>query len=732
MDTIRTTALSRRSLLVSSGAFGIAVTFGVFDDALTATAAAPFQANAWVTIDGDGTVTLMSPASEMGQGAMTALPSMIAEDLDADWSKVRVVQSPDDIKTYGNPQFFGLLITVGSRATPGYYEKLRIVGAQARKVLLANAAESWKVPVDELSTEPGVVVHAKSGRRISYGEIAKSATVPNPVPEATKADLKPLARCRYIGKDIPRVDVPLKVNGTAIYGIDTQLPNMLYASVLHAPVQGEKPETIDDAAAKAIKGVTQITPLPHGVAVIGETVEATMKAKAALKVAWSSASPARSYTTSANIAEEYRKLAADWSQKSVDMVKEGDAAGAIAGAAKVISADYFSDHVAHICMEPMSATVVVDGDRVEIWASNQSPTDMKHIGARFGGTTEDKVKVHTPLLGGGFGRRTDGDEVAEAVALAKTLPGRPIKVIWSREDDIQQDMWRPLAAQHVEVGLDANGNIVGWRHRVVAQSYIARAIPPLFEKMGGKDVVSASGGEFRYAVPSHQVDYIRAARGIEVGAWRGVASGYTKFAIETMIDEVAAQKGIDSLALRLDLLKQDQRSITVLKAVAEMAKWGEKRADGHALGLAYSDALNTYTAAVVEASVNQQTGEIRVHHIWAAVNPGIALQPKNVVAQMEGAMIFGLGAALIEQINLTNGEPKESNFHDYRVTRMSDVPPIEIKVISTEDPPTGIGEAGVPVVGPAIANAVAKLTGKRLRQLPMLPGRVLATLKGTA
>ena len=322
--------------------------------------------------------------------------------------------------------------------------------------------------------------------------------------------------------------------------------------------------------------------------------------------------------------------------------------------------------------------------------------------------------------------------MAEAVALAKTLPGRPIKVIWSREDDIQQDMWRPLAAQHVEVGLDANGNIVGWRHRVVAQSYIARAIPPLFEKMGGKDVVSASGGEFRYAVPSHQVDYIRAARGIEVGAWRGVASGYTKFAIETMIDEVAAQKGIDPLALRLDLLKQDQRSITVLKTVAEMAKWSEKRGDGHALGLAYSDALNTYTAAVVEASVNQQTGEIRVHHIWAAVNPGIALQPKNVGAQMEGAMIFGLGAALIEQVNLTNGEPKESNFHDYRVTRMSDVPPIEIKVISTEDPPTGIGEAGVPVVGPAIANAVAQLTGKRLRQLPMLPSRVLATLKGTA
>jgi CO/xanthine dehydrogenase Mo-binding subunit len=324
---------------------------------------------------------------------------MIAEDLDADWSKVRVVQSPDDNKTYGNPGFFGLLVTVGSRATPGYYEKLRIAGAQARKVLLVNAAANWKVPVEELSTEPSIVVHAKSGRRISYGEIAKFATIPNPIPEATNADLKPLAQCRYIGKDLPRVDIPLKVNGTAIYGIDTQLPNTLYASVLHAPVQGEKPETIDDSGAKAVKGVVQVTPLPHGVAVIGDTVEGTIKGKAAHKVTWSNSAAARNYTTSAN---------------------------------------------------------------------------------------------------------------------------------------------------------------------------------------------------------------------------------------------------------------------------------------------------------------------------------------------MDGAMIFGLGAALIEQVNLTNGVPKESNFHDYRVTRMADVPPIEIKVISTDNPPTGIGEAGVPVVGPAIANAVARLTGKRLRQLPMLPSRVLAALHGTA
>ncbi len=732
MDKIQTQALSRRSFLVASGAVGVAVTFGSFDDVQRAHTAAPFQPNAWVTIDGDGTITIMSPASEMGQGTMTALPALVAEDLDADWNKVRVVQSPDDAKTYGNPQFFGLLITVGSRAIPGYYEKLRIAGAQARKILLVNAADTLKVPVEELTTEPGVVVHAKSGRKVGYGDIAKNATVPSPIPEATKTDLKPIAQCRFIGKDLPRVDVPLKVNGSAKYGIDTELPNMLYASVLHAPVQGEKPAKIDDAAAKAVKGVVQVTPLPSAVAVVGETVEATMKGKAALKVTWSTTSAARNYTTNANTAEEYRKLASDWTQKSVDMVKEGDPAGAISSAAKVLSAEYLSDHVAHICMEPMNATVVVNSDRVEIWASNQSPSDMKEFGAQVGGTTEDKVNVNTPFLGGGFGRRTDGDEVIEAVALAKTMPGRPIKVIWSREDDIQQDMWRQFAAQHVEVGLDASGNIVGWRHRVVAQSYIARAIPAVFEKTGGKDVVSAGGGDFRYAVPNHQVDYIRAARGIEIGAWRATASGYTKFAIETILDEVAAVKRVDPLDLRLALLKDHPRSLKVLQTVAEMANWKQKRPDGRALGIAYSDALNSYTAAVAEVSVDRQSGQIHVHHMWAAVDPGIVVQPKNVVAQMEGAMIFGLGAALIEQINLKNGVPQESNFNDYRVMRMSDVPPIEIKVISTDNPPTGIGEAGVPVVAPAIANAVAQLTGKRLRQLPMLPSRVQAAIRGAA
>jgi Aerobic-type carbon monoxide dehydrogenase, large subunit CoxL/CutL homologs len=607
---------------------------------------------------------------------------------------------------------------------------VRLAGAQARKVLLANAARMLNVPVAELTTDNGTVVHKKSGRKLGYGDIAKSATMPDPMPKATKADLKPLDQCRFIGKDHARVDIPLKVNGQAKYGIDTQLPDMLYASVLHPPVQGEKPAKIDDKAAKAIKGVISVHPLPRGVAVVGKTLEATMRGKAALKVAWTTTSKARKYSND-SLADEYTKLAGDWSHPSVDMLKNGDAAGTIGKAAKVISANYVADHVAHCCMEPLNATALVKGDQVWVWTSNQSVIDMKLAGAQGAGTKPDKVKVARPFLGGGFGRRTDHDVALEAVQLAKIMQGTPVKVIWSREDDVTQDMWRPFAAQRLEVGLDDKGDIVGWRHRVVAASYMARAIPPLFKKLGGKDPVSASGGDFRYAVPAQQVDYVRAQSGFEVGAWRGIAAGYTKFAVETMMDEVAAAKGVDPIELRISLLQKHPRSIAVLKAVAEMSGWNKPRSDGHALGVAYSDAVESHTAAVVEVSLDRQSGQIHVHHLWAAVDPGVVVQPKNVAAQIESAMVMSLGVALREQIRLKNGEPQETNFDSYQVLRMSEIPPIEVKVISTDNPPTGIGEAGVPVVAPAIANAVAKLTGgKRLRHLPMTPERVKNALQG--
>lgn len=730
MQIVETSAISRRSFLVSSGGVGVAVAFGALPKSAFAATGSGFDATAWVGIGTDGIVTIMAPASEMGQGVMTVLPLIVAEELDVDWRKVRTMQSPSNAQIYGNPAWGGKLITYGSSTVFGYWDKLRIAGAQARKVLLVSAAESWKVPVAELSTESGTVVHKKSGKKISYAALAKTAKVPNPMPEVTKEELKPASAYRYIGKNVPRVDVPSKVNGSGKYGQDIQLPGMLYVAVLHPPVQGEKPEAVNDAAAKAVKGIKAITPMPFGVAVIGDSVEGTKKAKALLKVTWTTTAMARNYTSS-KIGEEYRQIAADKGQKGFPMVKKGgDVPAALAGAAKVVSAEYFNDHVSHTCMEPMNATAVVNGDKVEIWASNQAPSIMQALCAKAVGTTPDKVVVNTPLLGGGFGRRSEGNEVVEAVLLAKMMPGTPLKVIWSREDDIANDTFRPLAAQRIDVGLDAAGNIVGWHHRLVCASVFKRTAPEIMEKTGGMDAVSAGGGGVAYAFPAQLVEFVRADRGIEVGAWRGISPGYMCFAIESMIDELAAVKGTDPVAFRLDLLKSDPRATAVVKAAAEMSGWGKRKlAAGHAMGFAYSNLIRGYQAGAVEISLDKATGTIKVHNMWAAVDCGRALQPRNVWVQMEGSMLFGLGAALVEHLDIVNGEVQQVNFNQYKVQRMSDIPPIDIKIIPSEAPPSGMGEAGISVVASAIADAVAKLSGgKRVRQLPMSPARVKAVI----
>jgi isoquinoline 1-oxidoreductase beta subunit len=731
---LHTSALSRRSFLVSVGGTGIAVAFGglphdAFGAAVAPAAEGNYRPNAWVTIAADGTVTIISPASEMGQGVMTSMPMLIAEDMDADWRKVRIVQAPADAKNYGNPGFNGVQLTGGSRTTPGYYERLRLVGAQARKIILASAADMLNVPASELTTEPNKVVHKTSGRSLDYGDIAKAGKLPDPLPQATKSDLKPADQWRYIGNPhMTRIDVPSKVDGSAKFGIDVQLPNMLYAAVLRSPVQGEKPETIDDAAAKAVKGVTRIVPLPYGVGIIGETVEATIRAKELLKATWTNVSEVRNYTSD-KLLEEYRDIGRELAKTGVTVHREGDAPAAIAGAIKVIAVDYMSDHVSHATMEPMNATALVAGDTVEVWAPTQSPTITQSVAARVAGTTSDKVKVTTTLLGGGFGRKAEGDFILDAVLLAKAMQGRPVKVIWSREDDVRHDKYRPLEAQHVQVGLDANGNIVGWRHRIVAQSIYARTFPAQFERGGGKDGTVTEGLEFNYHVPAHLVEFIRQSNGQDVGFWRAVGAGYTKFAIECVVDEIAAAKGVDPLAFRLELLNDQPRARKVIETVAKMADWARGR-DGRALGLAYSDAWGAHCAQIAEVSLNRQSGEIRVHNIWCAVDPGVAIQPLNIEAQMIGGITHGAGYALFEQINFVNGEVQESNFDTYRVMRMSEAPDIKVTVIPTpENPPTGIGEVGLPPTGPAIANAVARLAGGvRLRHYPFLPERVKAAL----
>jgi isoquinoline 1-oxidoreductase beta subunit len=731
------TPLSRRAFLATTGGVSVAVAFGGLSGTALAQGAAMLKPNAWVTIAANGTITIMAPAAEMGQGVMTALPAVLADELDADWKMVKVQQAPADAKSFGNPGFGGLQATGGSRTTQHYFQPLRMAGAQARQVLLAAAAEQWKVPVGELSTEPSMVVHAKSKRKTSYGALAAKAKVPAQLPKLEEKDLKPASAWRYIGKPVPRVDLQVKVMGKADFGMDVQLPGMLYAAILRAPVQGEKPEKVDDAAAKAVKGVVAVAPLPYGVAVVGTTVEATKKGKAALKVEWSKTAPARSYDSD-KIVQEYLAVARDEKKAGVIVEKHGDAAQAIAGAAKTITAEYVSDHVSHACMEPMNATARFADGKFEVWAPTQAPTLIQVVGGIVFKTTPDKITVHSTFLGGGFGRRFELDFAFDAMGLAMHSGGKPVKVIWSREDDIQNDKFRPLTVQALKVGLDKDGNIVGWQHRLVGESIFARSIPDAFKAMKGRDPAFDDGAELVYDVPATSIEFLREPRGVDVGFWRAVGCGYTKFAIETLIDELAREKKMDPVAYRLELLKKQPRAAAVVKAVAEMAEWGKKR-EGRHLGIAYADfgpelpvtsPMKNHCAQVAEISFDRGSGEIRVHNVWCAVDPGIAVNPAIIEAQIESGLVYGISAALYEQITIKGGEVQQANFDTYRVLRMQEVPEIHVKIMpSLKDPPSGIGEVGTPPIAPAIANAIAAATGVKLRHLPMSPERVKAALK---
>nr|WP_166178591.1 molybdopterin cofactor-binding domain-containing protein [Altererythrobacter segetis] len=721
-------ALTRRSFLISASAVNVVLLLG--SDFAAAGQNASFTPNAWVAIDEDDYVTIVAPAAEMGQGVRTALPLILAEELDADWSRVRVTETPQDSEVFGNPAFTPLfgspqLTTVSSLTVAGYYDKLRLAGAQARKILMTKTAGIWNVPLNELSTAPGQVLHVKTGRTMSFGAIAKHPSAVGYVADVTLGELKKPSHFRLIGRDVGRVDVPSKVDGSARYAIDTQQPGMLYACVAFPEVQHERPMSVDDSAAKGVPGVIKIVSLPVGVGIIAENIEAAMLAKSHLKVEWSATSKARDYDSDLVLAD-YQRLARDRTQAATTMFAAGNSAAAIEGSASVLTAEFFSEHLAHMTMEPLNVTVKVDGDVIDIWSGTQGPTRLKMLAAQFGHTTPDKVNVHAQLLGGAFGRRLDGDDMLVALMLAQSVPGRPVKMIWLREDDIRNDKLRPLTAQRVELGLNAEGDILGWRHRIVNESYLVRILPPMEGEL--RDEVSGGGGEFSYAIPNHSVEWVRAPRGVDVGAWRGIAAGFTKFAIEVLIDEVAVLRRMDPLAYRLSLLGENPRAIAVLNRVAKMARYDTGRKD-RAVGIAYSDALRSHTAAAAEVSVDPDTGKIVIHHLWAAIDAGIAVQPGNVVAQVTGAMVFGLGAALKEQMAIKGGVMQAGNFHNYPVLRMSEIPPMEVSVISTDNPPSGIAEAGVPIVAPAIANAVAKLTGKRLRHLPMTPQRVREALQ---
>ena len=560
-----------------------------------------------------------------------------------------------------------------------------------------------------------MLMHRASNRTMSYGDVAKVAQAPAELPKVDKSMLKPLSAFKLVGHDVPRVDLPAKTNGTAKYGIDTRMPGMHYASVLAAPVQGEKPEKIDDAAAKAVPGVKAVVPLAGGVAVVADSFFTAKKARDLLKVEWSKTAKARGYDSDLAI-KEFTTRAENLADAGVTFHSHGDAAKELAAGVRTFKASYTSEHTYHFTMEPMNCTAKVDGDMIELWVPSQTVGFVVGGVAAAGGFKPENIKVNITLLGGGYGRRVEAEYAVEAALIAKAVPGVPVQLIWTREDDTQRAKPRPLTAQHLVASVDAKGKLLGLQHRVVSEGIYARILPGAFKAGGNKDSPVMEGSESIYEIPGHLAQQCLEERGVACSFWRGVGPGYTKYAIETMIDEIATATQQDPLKMRMDLLQKSPRAQAVLREAAQMAGWSRPRTGGRALGLAFSDTWNSFIAMIAEVSLVQ--GKPVVHNIWAAVDCGHPLTPHNIQTQVEDSAIFGLSAAFGEKLTYKAGEPQQKNLGAYYLMRSGQTPVVNVKVMPTDNEPGGIGEVGLPPVAPAVANAIAKLTGKRLRTLP--------------
>jgi isoquinoline 1-oxidoreductase beta subunit len=723
-------SLTRRSFLARSGGITLAVLAGGVIRIVPASAQSDSRAvNAWVTIAADDTVTIKLAAAEMGQGVMTALPLIVAEELDADWLKVRVETVTHDAKTFGNPKIFGMLYTAGSTSVEAYFDILRRAGAAARSVLRHTAARHWSVPVSEVGSEPGAILHKASGRRLRFGELARLQNIVTDVPAITDADLKPRSAYRLIGKDLGRLEVPSKTRGGEIYSIDVRVPGMVYAAVLRAPVEGESAASIQDAKAKSLEGVIAVVRLPEAVAVVAERWETTLAARAALNVEWTRTSPFRAADSAADLARD-AAAAKDLSRRGIAWAERGDALGELSRATRVIEAEYATEHVYHAQMEPLAAVAAVDADGkgAEIWVGTQSQTITLGVAAQVLGTTPDRIRFHALQMGGGFGRRTmfARELLRDALLLSRQVQ-RPVKLIWAREDDVRNGWFRPATAQKLRAALDAEGRVTAWQHRVASPSVTGFYSVENLARAKNRDLFVMEGAELsEYPMANFLAEHVITERRARIAAWRGIGAGHNSFAAECFVDELAAAAKADPVTFRRLLLGGNRRARTVLERVVKMSNFGRPAA-GRAHGLSLAPYKSSVAAGVAEISLDRASGAIRVHRFWAAVDAGLPIQPRNLIAQVEGGIVFGL-SGLKEQITIRQGEVQQSNFHDYRFMRASEVPQIEVQIVDSGAPPSSAGELGVPITGAAVANAFFALTGKRLRHMPFSPERVKAAL----
>ena len=705
--------VSRRTFLQASAAAGGGLLLSLALPMRHAAGTPPvedFAPNAFVRIGSDGRVTLIMNQVEMGQGTYTSMPMLIAEELEVDLDQVHLEHAPPDDRLYANP-LVGFQVTGGSTSVRAFWKPLREAGAAARMLLVEAAAQTWGVEPSSCRAETGYVIHNATGRRLDYGALAERAAT-LPVPAAGKIVLKDPKDFKLIGTPAKRLDTPDKVNGKAQYGIDVRLPGMKIAAIAICPVPGGKLKAVDEAKAKAVKGVHQVVQLGGAVAVVADHMGAARKGLAALDIEWDAGPNAKLST-----ADIVRELDTASRKPGAVARQDGDVEKALGEASRKIEAIYQVPLLAHATMEPMNCTVHVRPGACEVWVGTQVVARAQAAAAEVTGLPKEMVKVHNHLIGGGFGRRLDIDGVTWAVKVAQQVDG-PVKVIWTREEDIQHDLYRPYYYDRLSAGLDERGMPVAWTDRVTASSILARWAPPAFKN--GLDTDAVEGAkEPPYDLPNILVDYVRQEPpGIQTAFWRGVGPTHNIFVVESFIDELAAAANQDPLEYRLALLGKSPRAKRVLELAAEKSGWGQELPAGQGRGLSVQHVFGTYLSEVAEVEVAKD-GSVQVKRVVCAVDCGQVVNPDTVRAQLESGVIFGITAALYGEITLKDGRVEQSNFDNYRMLRMDQAPKIEVYIVESLEAPGGMGEPGTSALAPAVANAVFAATGKRLRKLPL-------------
>jgi len=670
-----------------------------------------FAPNAFIRIDRKGAVTLVMPMVEMGQGIYTAMAMLLAEELEVGLDHIRLEHAPANDALYAN-SILHIQTTGLSASIRAFWTPLRQAGAVGRTLLVTAAAKRWGVDPVTCRAKQGVVSDSAGARRLAYGELADAAAA-LPMPTPGSIALKDPKDFTLIGTPVKRLEAPDKVSGRAGFGIDVRLPDMKIAAIAISPVFGGKPKAVNEVAARAVKGVRQVVRIDNAVAVVADHMWAAKKGLAAAAIQWDDGPNATVST-----ADIVRQLEEASKQPGVVARNEGDAEKALAGAAQRIDAIYQAPFLAHAAMEPMNCTAHVRKDGCDLWVGTQAPTLTQAVVAQATGLPREAVKIHNHLLGGGFGRRLEPDGSLLAVKIAQQVDG-PVKVVWSREEDIQHDMYRPYYYDRLSAGIDASGKPVAWTHRIAGSSIVARYVPSLYKNGFDSDAVEGAA-EPPYALPNIHVDYVRVEPpGIPTAFWRGVGPTHNVFVVESFIDELAALAKQDPVAYRRALLGHNPRALGVLNLATEKAGWGGPLPAGRGRGVSLQFAFGTYLSQVAEVEVATD-GSIKVHRIVCAVDCGLAVNPDTIAAQMEGGSIFGLTAALHGAITVKNGRVEQSNFHDYLPMRIGEVPVIETHLVKSAESPGGIGEAPTAAVGPAVANAIFAATGKRIRTLPII------------